>query len=174
MAVRLGSGRLVKVLSCFAMATIPRVEGFGHIDLTVTDGERSAEWWNRVLGFRLMARLGRPGFQVWSMGHPCGVPVGLVVHDQRVGESFNERVVGLDHFALRVRDRSTLEEWAKHLDHMGVLNSGIQEENGGPLISFRDPDNILIELWAFDPSLVELGKPTDRDLFLEYRGPNPA
>jgi hypothetical protein len=30
----------------------------------------------------------------------------------------------------------------------------VQEENGGPLIVFRDPDNIQIELWAFDPDLV--------------------
>ena len=40
---------------------------------------------------------------------------------------------------------------------MGVEHSGIQEENGGPLIVFRDPDNIQLELWAFSWDLVQLG-----------------
>lgn len=155
------------------VAATPRFEGFGHIDLTVTDGDRSARWWNEVLGFTLIATMARRGFRVWSLNHPSGIPLGLVVHDEGLGGSFDERTVGLDHFALKVRDRSTLEEWASHLERLGVPNSGIQEENGGPLISFRDPDNILIELWAFDPELVQLGVPTERDLFLEYHGPTP-
>jgi hypothetical protein len=29
----------------------------------------------------------------------------------------------------------------------------VQEENGGPLIVFRDPDNIQLELFAFEPAL---------------------
>jgi glyoxylase I family protein len=108
----------------------PRIEGFGHIEFTVTDGDRSMRWWTEVLGFRLLATYGRPGFQVWSMNHPSGVPVGLIVHEEGATTSFDERVVGLDHFALRVRDRSTLEEWATHLDRLGVAHSGLQEEKG--------------------------------------------
>jgi glyoxylase I family protein len=151
---------------------IPRIEGFGHIDLTVTDSERSVQWWREVLGFRLVATFGRPGHRVWSMNHPSGVPIGLVVHDETKRGSFDERSVGLDHFALRVRDRSTLEEWASHLDQLGVLHSGIQEENGGPLISLRDPDNIQVELWAFDPDLVERAA-TERDTFFVFHGSAP-
>ena len=148
----------------------PRIESFGHIDLTVTDGQRSAQWWTEVLGYRLIATMGRPGFQVWSLHHPCGVPVGLVVHESGTGAPADERRAGLDHFAFRVRDRAALEEWAKHLDGVGVPHSGVQEENGGPLITVRDPDNIQIELWAFDPALVKLGAATDRDLYLTYHG----
>jgi hypothetical protein len=47
--------------------------------------------------------------------------------------------VGLDHFALRVPDRAAPDAWAEHLERVGVEHSGIQEENGGPLIVFRDP-----------------------------------
>lgn len=149
----------------------PRIEGFGHIDLTVTDGERSVSWWTQVLGFRLVASMGRPGFRVWSMNHPCGFPLGLVVHDAAPERPFDERVVGLDHFAFRVRDRAVLEQWVEHFERLGVPHSGVQEENGGPLITLRDPDNIQVELWAFDPDFVVLGEATDRDLFLEYHGP---
>jgi hypothetical protein len=43
-----------------------------------------------------------------------------------------------------------LEEWVGHLDALGVKHSAIQEELGGPLVVFRDPDNIQLELHAVD------------------------
>jgi glyoxylase I family protein len=153
---------------------MPRIEGFGHIDFTVTDAERSVRWWTEVLGFRLVAEFGRPGFRGWSMYHPSGLPVGLLVHESAVGDRFDERAVGLDHLALRVRDRAALEDWKRHLDQLGIAHSGIQEENGGPLITLRDPDNIQLELWAWDPKSVEPGKATDRDLFFVWHGDTPA
>jgi catechol-2,3-dioxygenase len=79
-----------------------------------------------------------------------------LAHDEAASDRFDERAVGLDHVALNVADRSTLEEWARHLDRLGVTHSGIKEENGGPLITLRDPDNIQLELHAFDPTLVVL------------------
>ena len=48
----------------------PGMTGFGHIDLTVTDGERSAQWWERVLGFQLIATSERPGFTIRTMNLP--------------------------------------------------------------------------------------------------------
>lgn len=136
--------------------TAPRIEGFGHIDLTVSDGERSARWWAEVLGFKLSFEVKKLGFQVWGMLHPSGVYVGLVSHEGGSADRFDERAVGLDHFALNVADRSTLEEWVEHLDRLGVSHSGIKDENGGPLITFRDPDNTQLELQAFDPTMVVL------------------
>jgi catechol-2,3-dioxygenase len=88
------------------------------------------------------------------MYHPSDVHLALLVHEHPVSDRFDERAVGLDHFALRVRDRTTLEEWADHLDHLGIPHSGIKEEVGGPLITLRDPDDVQIELWVFDPSMV--------------------
>ncbi len=79
--------------------------------------------------------------------------VQLVTHEDQGTSRFDEHAVGLDHFAMRVPDRPALEAWAEHFDHLGVEHSGVQEEQGGPLIVFRDPDNIQLELWALDPSL---------------------
>jgi glyoxylase I family protein len=94
-----------------------------------------------------------PDMRRWSVMHPCGAAVIMVTHSNPSSERFDERSVGLDHFALHVPDRAALEAWAKHLDGLGVAHSGVQEENGGPLIVFRDPDNIQLELYAFDPGL---------------------
>jgi catechol 2,3-dioxygenase-like lactoylglutathione lyase family enzyme len=134
----------------------PRIEGFGHIDLTVTDGDRSARWWADVLRFELLHKVERPGRRYWSMLHPSGLSVGLVTHDGAAGGGFDEQTVGLDHLAFNVRDRATLEEWAQHFDRLGVEHSEIKEENGGPLMTLRDPDNIQLELHALDLSQVVL------------------
>jgi hypothetical protein len=53
-------------------------------------------------------------------------------------------------------ERSTVEEWAAHLDRLGIPHSGIKDENGGPLLTLRDPDDIQLELHAYDPGLVAL------------------
>ena len=135
----------------------PAINGFGHIDFTVTDVERSARWWEEVMGFQLVAQHERPGFRVWNVFHPSFLLIGLVAHEQAAGGPFDERAVGLDHLALRVPDRAALESWVRHFDALGIAHSGIREENGGPLVVFRDPDNIQLELWAFDWDLVELG-----------------
>ena len=134
----------------------PAIRGFGHIDLTVTDGERSVRWWSKVLGFDLVVEVENPGYRVWGMLHRSGVYVGLLMHDNPASDGFDERAVGLDHLALNVQDRSTLVAWAEHLDRLGIRHSGIKDENGGPLITFRDPDNIQLELQAFESNLVVL------------------
>lgn len=131
--------------------TAPAMDGLGHIDLTVTDAERSVAWWEQVMGFKLLAAAWeRPGFRGWTMVR-SGLAITLLMHDGGDTAAFNERRVGLDHLAFHVRDHATLEVWAAHLDGLGVQHSGIQDtegKSGGPLIVLRDPDNIQLELTA--------------------------
>lgn len=136
---------------------LPAITGFGHVDLTVTDADRSVQWWEEVMGFKLITTSKRDRFQVLNVIHPSGFYVGLVQHEDRTSDQFDERSIGLDHLALRVPDRAALESWAERLDDLGIAHSGIQAEQGGPLITFRDPDNIQLELWAYDPNDVTPG-----------------
>jgi len=129
----------------------PAIDGFGHIDLTVTNGERAARWWEEVMGFQLLAKSEWPGFSAWTMIHPSGLAVTAIAHDNVDSGAFDERRVGLDHVAFRIGDLATLTAWREHLDALGVAHSGIQDaagKRGGPLIVLRDPDNIQIELTA--------------------------
>jgi glyoxylase I family protein len=135
----------------------PAINGFSHIDFTVTDVERSAQWWEQVLGFNLVNVSEGPTYKVRNVLHPSVGGIGFMSHSNPVTDRFDERAVGLDHFALRVPDRAALEAWAKHLDDLGIAHSGIQEETGGPLIVFRDPDNIQLELQAVDLNLMRPG-----------------
>ena len=134
---------------------LPAMNGFGHIDLTVTDVDRSVRWWEEVMGFRLIHTRDRPDFKLCTVIHTSGFFVGLMQHTNGLPDRFDERAVGLDHLALRVPDRASLEAWAQRLDDLGVENSGVQDESAGPLIVFRDPDNIQLELWVFESERVD-------------------
>jgi catechol 2,3-dioxygenase-like lactoylglutathione lyase family enzyme len=85
------------------------MNGFGHIDLTVTDLDRSVRWWEEVMGFRLIHTRERPDFKLCTVIHTSGFFVGLMQHTNGLPDRFDERAVGLDHFALRVPDRAALE-----------------------------------------------------------------
>ena len=135
----------------------PAIDGFGHIDLTVSDVDRTVRWWEEVMGFKLINTRDTPAFKLRSVIHPSGFFIGFMTHSNPMGDRFDERAVGLDHLALRVAERATLEAWAEHFDSLGIEHSGVQEEQAGPVIVFRDPDNIQLELWAFDADLVRSG-----------------
>lgn len=135
----------------------PALDGFGHIDLTVVDVDRTVRWWEQVMGFKLINTRDTQDFKLRSVIHPSGFFIGFMAHTHPVSDKFDERAVGLDHLALRVPDRAALEAWARHLDEHGVTHSDIQEEQAGPVLVFRDPDNIQLEFWAFDANLVRPG-----------------
>jgi catechol 2,3-dioxygenase-like lactoylglutathione lyase family enzyme len=136
---------------------VPRLVGLSHIDLTVTDCEKSATWWQDVLGFRFITRAEEPFADVVSLRHPSGVVVDVMTHRETPRERFDERRVGLDHLSLRVADRGELERWVEHLDASGVTRSGIIDADWGPTVVFRDPDNIQLELFV-DPTPEEVAK----------------
>jgi glyoxylase I family protein len=131
------------------LVAMPAFMGFSHIDLTVSDCERAAAWWQDVLGFTLVYQTRFETFEVRSMVHPSGIAVTVLTHDGTAStDVFDERRVGLDHFALRVADRDELERWVAHLDAKGVAHSGIIDADFGPTLVFRDPDNIQLELFV--------------------------
>ena len=53
-----------------------------------------------------------------------------------------------DHLTFGCAGRSELEEWERHLNKLGITNSGIVDAPYGSGLSFRDPDNIALEFFA--------------------------
>ena len=77
------------------------------------------------------------------------VALGLQCHDDHNPDKFDHRQVGLDHLALQVSDRQTLEQWAMRLDDSNWPHSEITEVgNMGHHLFFRDPDDIQLELFS--------------------------
>ncbi len=127
---------------------MPELKGISHVELTVSDCDRAAVWWDDVMGFTQVHRGRGEGFENRDLIHPTGVAVAVKTHDVTLSDSFDERRVGLDHLSFQVADRDELQRWVTHLDAKGVVNSGIKETQLGPLVVFRDPDNIQVELFV--------------------------
>ncbi|OBI47591.1 hypothetical protein A5707_19155 [Mycobacterium kyorinense] len=139
---------------------MPELKGWSHIDLTVTDCDRPAAWWEDVLGFASVSSSRGDTFETRSMIHASGVVVTLMRHDELVGGTqFDERRIGLDHLAFEVGDEE-LQRWVEHLDTSGVAPVDI---GWGPTVTFRDPDNIQLEFFVH-PSAVDEVEPSTNTL----------
>ena len=128
---------------------MPELMGISHIDLTVSDCERAAAWWQDVVGFMLVNRTRGETFETRTLVHSSGALVTVMTHDgtAEMG-TFDERRVGLDHLAFRVANRDELQQWMTHLDAKGVTHSDIIDIGFGPTLVFRDPDNMQLEFYV--------------------------
>jgi len=129
----------------------PAPSGIHHIGLTVTDLERSGEWYSRVLGleraFEIEDVQGR-GRKVAFLIPGTPVRLAMALHQSNQGERFSEFRTGMDHLAFTVADRAELDRWVARLDGLGVPHSDITEGQTGWFIALRDPDNIQLELYT--------------------------
>lgn len=129
----------------------PIVNGIHHVNLTVSDLARSAEWYVRVLGLTHgwdMDDIDGRGQKTVLLVPGSALRVVLSRHRAGSGAGFSEFNVGLDHLAFTVADRSELEIWVRKLDAEAVDHSPIKEGATGWLTTLRDPDNIQLELYT--------------------------
>ena len=128
---------------------MPELKGLSHIELTVSDCDRAARWWQDVMGFVLVHQFHGDGFEGRNLVHSSLVTVAVMTHDATAETgTFDETRVGLDHLAFEVANRKELERWVTHLDAHGVSNTGIIDAEFGPTLVFRDPDNIQLEFFV--------------------------
>lgn len=126
--------------------------GISHLDLTVTDAEKSAQWYARVLGLRRVRRADLDNRIMIVLMHPeTRLIVGLNQHHTTAAKAFDEHVPGLDHVGLAVDAREELDELEKHLIAEGVDHSPVTNTDNGAALVFRDPDNIQLEYWWSRP-----------------------
>ncbi len=133
------------------------IVGIHHLGLTVSDVQRSAQWYEEVLGFERIGELGGPDAErqkIFLRHAGVSARLGLVEHRTSSKRPFNETECGLDHLAFAVASRDELEEWAVRLEQFGVPFSPIANSlsiPGAAVLVFRDPDNVQLELFA-EPS----------------------
>lgn len=123
--------------------------GIAHVALTVTDLDRSREFYGRLLGSDPVLDEDAGGFYhvvyVLEGGSLLGLHTHAASNDQ---PRFSEYRSGLDHVAFGVSSRADLEKWANRLDELGIDHGEIVDASYGSGLSFRDPDNIALELFA--------------------------
>ena len=130
------------------VATPTTMPAITHVAVTVTDLARSEAWYTNVLGAPPVLDEDTGPFRhiVYAVG---GTLLGLHgFPDLATTEPFDERRPGLDHIAFGCASRSDLEDWAKRLDELGIAHGEIKDAGYGSGLSFRDPDNIALELFA--------------------------
>jgi glyoxylase I family protein len=85
--------------------------------------------------------------------HPSGtITLTLTQHENGSGERFDEHRTGLDHVAFSVPSIDDVREFKQRFEELGVNHSEIKpvrsEFGDGGMITFRDPDNIQLEVFA--------------------------
>ena len=107
---------------------MPSITGGHHIALTVTDADRSAEWYSGLLGMSVLAAGDDETVKVRVLVDAAsGWLLGLRQYHGREGDGFDEFRTGLDHFAFSVENRAALEEWERDLSARGIEYTPIAE-----------------------------------------------
>ncbi len=127
---------------------MPSITGGHHIALTVTDADRSAEWYSGLLGMSELMAGDEETVKYRVLADPdSGWMLAVLEYHGRECDGFDEFRTGLDHFAFGVESRSALEEWEHELSARGIEYTPIAETPIGSVVVFRDPDNIQLEFW---------------------------
>ncbi|MGV0717369.1 VOC family protein [Mycolicibacterium sp. XJ662] len=126
-----------------------------HVRLTVTDIERSRQFYESVFGWGVLLEI--PDKADKATREALGFLFGGVIYDlggMLVGlrpvasDRFDENRVGLDHLAFRLDGKAELDAAAEHLDALGVAHEPVKDIGPMYILEFRDPDNIALELTA--------------------------
>jgi catechol 2,3-dioxygenase-like lactoylglutathione lyase family enzyme len=136
---------------------MPLITGQLGVILTVRDAEKSAAWYEMLLGMqeRYNYKAADGSMHYVCLIHPdAAIELCLVSHAGSDGEQFSEFHTGLDHLEFLVANREDLVEWASRLDQMEVAHSGVREltYTRNSMLTFRDPDNIQLEFFWRAPT----------------------
>ena len=127
---------------------MPSITGCHHVALTVTDADRSAEWYCNLLNMQVALSHDGDDVRFRVLAQPeSGWVLGVRQYPGRPADSFDEFRTGLDHVGFCVANQAELEAWEKELSARDITFTPIAETPIGSVIVFRDPDNIQLELF---------------------------
>jgi catechol 2,3-dioxygenase-like lactoylglutathione lyase family enzyme len=126
-----------------------------HVRLTVTDIERSRQFYESVFGWPVLLEV--PDNADESARTQLSFLYGGVIYDLGgtllglrpvAADRFDEDRVGLDHIAFRLASKDELDSAAAHLDELCIVHEPVKDIGPSYILEFRDPDNIALELTA--------------------------
>ena len=124
--------------------------GLQHVAITVSDLQRSTQWYSRLFGTDPVLDEDEEGGEFHHTVYALdgGMLFGLHTHMGREAkDAFDARRTGLDHISFTLPDSASLEQWGSRLDELGISHGGIKKAHYGSGISFRDPDGIALEFF---------------------------
>jgi len=123
----------------------------GAVELTVSDLDRSLDYYSTSIGLDVLQRAGGCA----SLG--AGDVELLVLVEER-GAAPADGYTGLFHFALLVPTRVDLARWLAHAARDRVALTGLSDHAVSEALYLRDPDHHGIEIYADRPRMQWEGK----------------
>ncbi len=124
--------------------------GLQHVAITVSDLERSTQWYSRLFGADPVLDEDEESgtFHHTVFVLDGGMLFGLHTHmGAETKDQADERRTGLDHVSFGLTGTAELERWQDRLEELGIAHGGIKKAGYGTGISFRDLDNIALEFF---------------------------
>ena len=115
----------------------------GLVEVTVSDLERSLDYWTGSIGLRVLSRENGTA--------TLGSDAPLVRFVEEPGARPDTGHTGLFHVALLVPDRPSLARFLAHAVREGVVLTGLSDHAVSEAIYLRDPDRHGIEVYADRP-----------------------
>jgi catechol 2,3-dioxygenase len=125
---------------------LPEATRLGLVRLQIADLPRSLDYYERVLGFRVLGRT-----PTWAMlGTAGGTP--LIELQERAGArpAPSRGRLGLYHHAILLPDRPALGRFLAHLSALGE-RAGASDHLVSEALYLRDPDGLGIEVYVDRP-----------------------
>ena len=139
------------------MESIIKSQGIHHITLNGADRESSINFWQNILGMKLIFE--QPNLDDLSTNHlyfDCGDgrTITVFTNENRIANKtkHNNDIGSVHHIAIWV-SQSTIRIAEKNLNENGFKNSGIKDRGFMDSLYFKDPLGLLIELasYKFEP-----------------------
>ena len=124
------------------------INGIAHIQLTVTDMEKSIPFYRRLLTGMGLTLVNDTPNGIYGVGGRTGITISRS-EAQYGDESFKQRHPGLHHFCFRARSREDVDEIHQIAVEIGAnIIHAPQQDGFAPgyySVLFEDPDGIRIE-----------------------------
>jgi len=124
------------------------INGIAHIQLTVSDMQRSVPFYRTLLhALEMVTIIDKPEY-FYCIGGRTGVAIAPAA-PERKGEPFNQRRIGLHHLCFRARSRADVEAIHQTALELGAkVIRAPRDDDWAPgyySVLFEDPDGIRIE-----------------------------
>jgi catechol 2,3-dioxygenase-like lactoylglutathione lyase family enzyme len=157
----------------------PRWRGINHLALVTTDMDRTVRFYQGVLGARLVATIGTPGFRHYFFEFGPQQTVAFFEYRDSDIEPFakpagvpDRRAVQFDHMSFNLPDERALEALQRRLKEHGCEVTEVVDHQMVRSIYFTDPNGIALEAswWAVDAT----GRDPDYGDEMLFGDPDPV
>ena len=140
-------------------AEAPRWRGINHLALVTPDMDATVRFYHGVLGARLVATIGAPGFRHYFFDFGTGQTVAFFEYRDSHVATFakpagipDDRAIQFDHLSFNLVDEHALEELQKRLKEHGCEVTDVVDHGFIRSIYFSDPHGIALEAswWVTD------------------------